>query len=317
MLTSLYRKGLLGVADAAPVARFIQEQGLKLGANRFVAGEALTDGLAAVAKLEQQGLHGILDPLGEFVDNLEGVEQIMQGILQMLDTLGAQDLREKYVSVKPTQFGLAISRDLGHANAKRIAKKAQDLNIRICLDMENSPYVDDTLYIFKSLYEDGFHNISTVLQGYLYRTMADLQDLLTLSPKPFLRLVKGAYKESEDVAFQDKNDVDKNYREMIFTALEAGAPIGLASHDERMIGEVEAFLRGVQSHGVKSQGQDAPYVEFQLLYGVKLALQQRLLAAGHKVFIYVPYGPDWYGYFSRRLAERPANLLFIVRGLFS
>lgn len=312
MLTSLYRRGLLGVAGAAPVATFVQRQGLKLGANRFVAGEALADGLTAVAALEQQGLHGILDPLGEFVDDSEGVEQIMQGILQMLDAVSTKDLREKYVSVKPTQFGLAISRDLGHANAKRIAEKAKDLNIRICLDMENSPYVDDTLYIFKNLYEDGFHNISTVLQSYLYRTMVDLQDLLTLSPKPFLRLVKGAYKEPEEVAFQDKAKVDQNYREMIFTALEASAPIGLASHDERIIGEVEAFLRGVSSHTA-----DAPYIEFQLLYGVKLALQQRLLAAGHKVFIYVPYGPDWYGYFSRRLAERPANLLFIVRGLFS
>ncbi|MEM6427638.1 MAG: proline dehydrogenase family protein, partial [Deinococcota bacterium] len=144
MLTSLYRRGLLGVAGAAPVATFVQRQGLKLGANRFVAGEALADGLTAVAALEQQGLHGILDPLGEFVDDSEGVEQIMQGILQMLDAVSTKDLREKYVSVKPTQFGLAISRDLGHANAKRIAEKAKDLNIRICLDMENSPYVDDT-----------------------------------------------------------------------------------------------------------------------------------------------------------------------------
>lgn len=309
MLTTLYRRGLLGVADAPPVAKFVQSQGLKLGAGRFVAGESLEDGIKAVKTLEAEGKYAILDPLGEFVASEEGVEEITQSILAMLDTLAAQDITQKYVSVKPTQFGLAISRDKAFDNAKRIAERAKHADIRICLDMENSPYVDDTLDIFKTLYNEGYHNLSTVLQSYLYRTMADLEDLLTLSPKPFLRLVKGAYREGEKVAFQDKTKVDAAYHEMVFAALEAGAPIGLATHDEGIIGEVEGFLRGAKD--------GAPYVEFQLLYGVKPALQQRLLAAGRPVYIYVPYGADWYGYFSRRLAERPANLLFILKGLFS
>ena len=174
--------------------------------------------------------------------------------------------------------------------------------------MENVPYVDGTLQLYTTLQDEGLTNISTVIQSYLYRSMADLQALLARVPHAELRIVKGAYREGADVAFQQKSDVDAKYRELLWYALEHGAKINVATHDESIIAEVEARVR--------SAGLGPDRYEFQLLYGVKPALQRALRARGHTVRIYLPYGKDWYGYFSRRLAERPANLLFVVKGLF-
>ena len=212
------------------------------------------------------------------------------------------------MSVKPTQLGLGVSFELGLQNATKVAEKARDIGARLCLDMENVPYVDGTLELFGALQDKGYTHVSTVLQSYLYRTMDDLEALLERTPKPTLRIVKGAYRESEAVAFQDKTKVDETYRELVYRGLEGGAQIGVATHDESILSEVEAFVRGA--------GIGPERYEFQFLYGVKPALQRRLVAKGHRVRIYIPYGHDWYGYFSRRLAERPANLLFVVRGLF-
>ncbi len=304
---TLYRRGLLGVADAAPISSFLKSQGWKLGVGRFVAGERLEDALPALHELEKRGLHGILDLLGEFVDTREGVETMTKEILRTLDVLSGEPL-DRYMSVKPTQLGLGVGTELALENARRVAKKAREVGANICLDMENYPFVDGTLQVYRTLHGEGFHNLSTVLQSYLYRSLDDLNALLTLDPKPTLRIVKGAYRESDEVAYQDMADVDKTYREMAFAGLDGGAKVNVATHDESIIREVEDY---VKAHGLGSERY-----EFQLLYGVKPALQERLVAAGHRVRIYVPYGEDWYGYFSRRLAERPANLMFVVRGLF-
>ena len=303
---SLYKNSVLGVADAPPVSNFIKKQGWRLGVGRFVAGESLPEVLESVRELQDKDLGAILDLLGEFVDTEEGAEAMTQEILATLDGLAEREV-ERYMSVKPTQLGLGVSLDLAIRNARRIAERAKEMDADICLDMENIDYVDGTLDLYKALHREGHHHVSTVLQSYLYRTMDDLKGLLELDPKPVIRVVKGAYLEGDDVAYQDKADVDKQLREMIYVGLEGGAKIGIATHDEAIIRESEAYVRGA--------GLGPERYEYQFLYGVKPNLQEKLVERGHVVRIYIPYGEDWYGYFSRRLAERPANMLFIAKGL--
>lgn len=306
MWHDLYRKTLLGVADTPFIENVAKKQGMKIGVSRFVAGETLEAAIPALETLERNGLAINLDLLGEFIDTEAGAESMTQEIIQTLERLGQTKL-ERYMSVKPTQFGLGISKDLGLANAERILQKAKEVNAHVCFDMENYPYLEPTLWLYKTLREKGYGNVSTVLQSYLHRGMTDLKDLLELDPKPTLRIVKGAYRESPEVAYQDKAKVDANYKEMVYAGLNAGAKINIATHDENLISEIKAYLRGAKLNPES--------YEFQLLYGVKLGLQQTLAKEGHKVRIYVPYGKDWYGYFSRRLAERPANLMFVLKGL--
>lgn len=304
---TLYRRVLLAVADSPPVSSFVKQQGRKLGVSRFVAGERLPEVLGATRTLRRDGLESILDLLGEFVTTEAGAAAMTDEILETLTAL-ENEPGERYMSVKPTQLGLGVTFELGLENARRVAEKARQVGARLCLDMENIPYVDGTLRLFELLQDEGHTHVSTVLQSYLYRTKDDLEALLTASPKPTLRIVKGAYRESDTVAFKDKHRVDQNFRELVYRGLEAGATVGVATHDESIIRETEAFVRGA--------GLGPERYEFQFLYGVKPALQRSLVSRGHKVRIYIPYGHDWYGYFSRRLAERPANLLFVARGLF-
>ncbi len=306
MIDGLYRRALLSVADAPPVSAFVKQQGRKLGVSRFVAGEELPEVLVAARTLRKDSLESILDLLGEFVDTEAGAAAMTSEILATLEAV-QEEPGERYMSVKPTQLGLGVDFELGLQNARRVAQKAREVGAQLCLDMENAPYVDGTLKLFRALAEKGHDHVGTVLQSYLYRTMDDLNALLELSPKPTVRIVKGAYRESEKVAFQDKAEVDRNFRELVYRGLEAGATVGVATHDESIIRETEAYVRGA--------GLGAERYEFQFLYGVKPALQRKLVSRGHKVRIYIPYGEDWYGYFSRRLAERPANLLFVMRGL--
>jgi proline dehydrogenase len=298
---------VLGVAEFPVVASVVKRLGFKLGVSRFVAGEDLPHALDAIRKLEQQGFGGILDLLGEFVATEAGASAITEEIVRTLGRLETEQI-DRYMSIKPTQLGLAVSYDLGLANARRVAKRAQEIGAHICLDMESAEYVDGTLRMLRTLHDEGYTGVSTVLQSYLYRTMDDLKALLTYNPHQTLRLVKGAYRESPTIAYPNKTDVDANYRALMYYGLDHGAKINIATHDETITNEAEAYVR---QHGL-----DASRYEFQLLYGVKLSLQKALLARGHTVRIYVPYGEDWYGYFTRRLAERPANLLFVVKGLF-
>jgi proline dehydrogenase len=305
MLTNLYRQTVLTVANNPTARTFAHKQGWKLGVGRFVAGETLSDALPALETLKAQGLLTNLDLLGEFIDTRAGAQAMTETILKTLDALAASQA-DRYMSIKPTQLGLGMDPELAYENARRILERAKSLDAHICFDMENYPYLEPTLSLFERLYSEGFTNLSTVLQSYLHRSIEDLARLAQLSPKPFVRLVKGAYKESEAVAYQDKAAVDKQLLEMVYAGLEQGLSVGIASHDERVIQETQAYLRGAEI--------DTTRYEYQLLYGVKLGLQKQL-AERHRVRIYVPYGEDWYGYFSRRLAERPANLLFVLRGL--
>lgn len=307
MFDTIYRNVVLGVADAAPVKRVFERYGMRMGVRRFVAAETLPEALDALEAVERSGKRIIFDLLGEFVDTPERAAEMTARILETLDGMAARGV-SNHMSVKPTQLGLAVDRDLAYENARRVLERALARESHICLDMENVPYVDGTLDLFERLRLEGFHNVSTVLQSYLHRTGDDLERLLALSPTPPIRIVKGAYRESADVAYQDKAAVDARYRELAFRVLEADAKANVATHDESIIREVAAYVQGA--------GLGADRYEFQLLYGVAPQLQDRLVAAGYPVRIYVPYGEDWYGYYSRRLAERPANLAFVVRGLF-
>jgi proline dehydrogenase len=309
MLELIYRRGLLAVANLPPVAGFVKRFGWRLGVGRFVAGEELEHAIAALKRLDEQGLAGILDLLGEFVASPEGVSAMVQEIEVALARLASAPQRA--MSVKPAQLGLGLREgalNTALANARYLARRAQQAGVRLCFDMENHPYVDGTLTIYRTLHAEGFDNICTVLQSYLKRSLRDLDELLPLTPKPVLRLVKGAYLEPEHVAYQEMAQVDSLLLEMVYRGLDAGAHIDIATHDETLIHQVEAFVRGAK---IPADGY-----EFQLLYGVKPKLQRALRQRGHRVRIYVPYGKDWYGYYSRRLAERPANLAFVLRGLF-
>ena len=272
-----------------------------------MAGERIDDALSAIHTLEGRGLRAILDSLGEFVTDETGAGAATEDILAALDALGAQPV-ERQMSVKPTQLGLGLRGNgelVALQNGRSILKRAVDVDAHVCLDMEDSSHVDGTLEVFRALHADFGPRVSTVLQSYLYRSPADLQTLLALEPRPAVRIVKGAYAESSDVALHDKRSINEAFIDMTYRSLEAGAHVNVATHDEALIRRVEGFIRG---------GAIPPdRYEFQMLYGVRPALQEELAAAGHPVRVYVPFGADWYGYYSRRLAERPANLFFMIR----
>ena len=306
MLDGAYRRTLLAVADAPLVRGFITRAGRRLGVARFVAGESLDEALPNLRGLVSSGKGIVLDVLGEFVSDEVAARQAAGRIGAALEAAAGHGL-EPYFSAKPTQLGLGVDADLAFELASGLADAASRHGGHLCLDMESSGYVDATLDLFERLWAAGRHDVSTVLQSYLYRTPEDLERLLGLAPVPAVRIVKGAYNEPREVAHQDKADVDRAYRALAYRALEGDGKLNVATHDERILDEVAAYVRGA--------ALDRSRYEFQLLYGVKPKLQDRLAREGHPLRVYVPFGEDWYGYFSRRLAERPANLAFVLRGI--
>ncbi len=303
---SIYRNTLLGIAGWGPLERFARRRGLSLGANRFVAGEQLQDGIRVARELHAQGKHAVLDLLGEFVTRQEDAQTMADGVASALRAF-ADVPGPRRLSVKPTQIGLGIDENLTLNHMRRLAEVAREAGVHLAMDMEDHPRVDATLRMLTALHDEGHTHVSTVLQSYLYRTPSDLDRLLERNPVPELRLVKGAYKEPADVAYPKKNDVDRAYVELADRMLVGGGLVHIATHDE-------GIIRHVQQQRDKL-GVPKERVTFQLLYGVKPNLQKSLVDAGESVGIYLPFGADWYGYFTRRLAERPANLGFVLRGL--
>ncbi len=305
-MVNLYRRSILGITGAGSIERWVRRHGFRFGVGRFVAGEDLRQAMRVLASLREQGFMSILDLLGEFVDSREDVADIVQAILLTMDALADSDL-DRHMSVKPTQLGLGIDYDLALGNAAAIAARAARAGAHLCLDMENHPYTQATLDLFGELRQQGFSNVSTVLQSYLHRTPADIRAIAADHPGVRVRLVKGAYREPATVAWQDSATIHERFLDMLDVALEAGMHVAIATHDERLISE---SLERITAAGT------AGGHEVQMLYGIKTKLQSRLVRENHPVRIYVPYGHDWYGYFSRRLAERPANLGVVVKGLF-
>jgi proline dehydrogenase len=305
-MSNLPRKAILAAATDRRTRAFMNRYGMRLGAARFVAGETLDDCLAVLADLNARGLHANTTLLGEDVESREETESVVAEFRTVLDRIRERELRAN-LAVKLTHLGLLIDEELAYENVGALVDHAAERGNFVRIDMEHSSVVDATLRIYRRLRESGRENVGCVLQAYLYRTPSDLEALLPLAPN--LRLVKGAYLEPPDVAYPKKPDVDDAYRRLLERALQGGAYVAVATHDQRLI---DHTIRFTGQHGV-----DRNRFELQMLYGVRPQLQRDLVARGFKVLVATPYGPEWYPYLMRRLAERPANVLFLVRNLFA
>jgi proline dehydrogenase len=295
------RKAILAAADSRRVQSLVRRHGMRLGAARFVAGESLDECIAVLRRLNEQGLHANTTLLGEGVLEPGATEQVVAAYEQVIDRIAAEGLRAN-VALKLTHLGLEIDEELAFANMSRLRRRGSFIRI----DMEQSQFVDATLRIYRRLREEGLDNVGTVLQAYLYRTPEDLESLLPLAPN--LRLVKGAYLESPEIAYPRKADVDEAYARLAETMLAGSGHVALATHDESLI---DRAIRFADEHGVPRER-----FELQMLYGVRPQLQLALALRGYKVLVATPYGPEWYPYLMRRLGERPANLLFFLKNTF-
>jgi proline dehydrogenase len=303
-LNGALRKAILASSGSARVRGFASKHGLRLGASRFVAGEDLDACVTVLRGLNERGLYANTTLLGEDVLEEAETRKVVEEYLRILTRLHAEKLRAN-VALKLTHLGVDIDEELACVNVKRVVERAAELGNFIRIDMEYSALVDPTLRIYRRLRESGLDNVGTVLQSYLYRTHDDLESLLPLAPN--LRLVKGAYLEPESVAYPKKEDVDASYLRLVERSLTGSGYTAIATHDERMIEHALAFAEQ------KGVGRDR--FELQMLYGVRPQLQLDLAARGYKVLVATPFGPEWFPFFTRRLAERPANLAFVVRTL--
>jgi proline dehydrogenase len=302
---SLFRKTILTVTGNPLVSSFVSKYGMKLGASRFVAGENMEEALEVVKDLNKSRLLSTLDHLGESVTNRQEAITATQSSLRLFDAIDGTGVQSN-VSVKLTQLGLDIDRDFCLENMNLLTAKAKEKNTFVRIDMEDSPRIDDTLFIFDRLLENYDRNhVGAVIQSYLLRSEEDVKRLG--EKKVNLRIVKGAYKEPKEVAFQKKQDVDENYIKLVQTHLKNGCYTAIATHDEKMISSIKSWIE-------TNHISDDLY-EFQMLYGIRTDLQEKLIEEGYTVRIYIPYGQEWYPYFTRRIAERPANALFVLRNL--
>ena len=271
--------------------------------SRFIAGHTLEREIAVCQRLNRDGYLASLDHLGESVTSLQEAQSSRDAYLSALDRIAGLGLQAT-VSVKLTQLGLDFSPAECENNVDRLVSRAAEIGTAVEIDMESSAYVDRTLAVVERLHTRYGH-VRAVIQAYLYRSQKDVENLCRLRIP--VRLCKGAYKEPSDVAFPRKPDVDRNYVLLMQTLLRDGVNPAIASHDQRIVD------RAMQL--VKEQNLGADRFEFQMLYGIRRDLQRRLTGAGYRLRLYVPYGDAWYPYFMRRLAERPANVLFLVRNL--
>ena len=303
-LSSLLRVAILHAAENARLQRLVQHHGKRVGAARFVAGETLDQCVTVLRRLNDAGLYANTTLLGEAIPDEEGAAAVTTEYEEIIERLVAEKLKAN-VALKLTHLGLGFDEEAAHANVERLVARAGELGTFVRIDMEQSNYVEVTLRIYERLRDAGHDSVGTVLQSYLYRTPDDLERLLPRTPN--LRIVKGAYLEPSTIAFPEKADVDRAYLELVERGLREGAYIAVATHDESIIRHVQAF----------TAREDVPRdrFEFQMLYGVRPGLQRSIAAEGYKVLVAAPFGPDWYPYLMRRLAERPANLGFFLKNL--
>ena len=271
-------------------------------ARRFIAGETPAEAIAAARAVESRGFLVTLDYLGESVRSLAEAAQATREYLKVAEAITGAGV-ERNLSIKLTQLGLDVDRATAVDNLRRIFERAEGFFVRI--DMESSPYTDVTLDIFETLWRQDYHEMGVVLQADLYRSEHDLRRINALGAR--VRLVKGAYKEKKAIAYPKKADVDAAYLRMMEVLLREGRYPAIATHDPAMIAAAQRFA--IQ-HGVAKDG-----FEFQMLYGIRRDLQQALINDGYRVRIYIPFGRQWFPYFMRRLGERPANVLFVLRGI--
>ena len=271
---------------------------------RFVAGDTLEQALQVGRDMNAEGVSLTLDVLGESVSSSAEAGQARDAYLKTLSAIHQNGIRGN-VSLKLTQFGLDLSPSECRANVEQLARLAAECGSFVRVDMESSEYVDRTLDLVRDLNAQ-YKCVGTVIQAYLYRSRKDVEDLCARGIR--IRLVKGAYLEPATVAFPKKSEVDRNCVELMKLLLDRGTFPAIATHDEKIIDETKAYAA---AHKIPSEAY-----EFQMLYGIRRDLQRQLVAEGYQVRIYVPFGNAWYPYYMRRLAERPANLFFILRNLF-
>ena len=274
-------------------------------ARRFIAGESITEAIPAIRHIQSQQLLVTLDYLGESAATAEEADLATREYLRILQTIVESGV-ERNVSLKLTQLGLDVDRATSVDNLRRILEPATEHGFFVRIDMENSPYTDVTLQIFETLWAQGYRNIGVVLQSMLMRTPNDVARMNHLGTR--VRLVKGAYMEPKTVAYQKKSEVDDAYVALMKTLLDEGNYPAIATHDPAMIAATKAHAA--------EKGYSKDRFEFQMLYGIRRDLQASLVDEGYRVRLYVPFGAQWYPYFMRRLGERPANVAFVLKGIF-
>jgi proline dehydrogenase len=299
----LLRRSMLSIADRPSVERLIRSDRV---ANRivwrFIAGEDLESAIKAVSELAARGITSTLDELGENVTTEEEVQAAANSAVTALNRLASANL-EPNISVKLTMLGLDLGDDEAREHMVQILAAARAVKGFVRIDMEGSAYVERTMQIFEALHDRYPDEVGIVIQSYLLRARADTERMIERRAR--VRLVKGAYAEPESVAYQQKSQIDLNYQWLMELLLESGSYPALATHDPDLI---EAAKRFTALHEIGSDRY-----EFQMLYGVRRDEQQALADQGYRIRVYVPYGTAWYPYFSRRIAERPANAIFVLR----
>ena len=289
-----------GLKDFATRFRFFKKL-----TTRFVAGETIDEVVAFIREINTENCTASFDHLNESVENASEAEREVVEYLNILARIDETRIRSN-VSIKLTQFGLGLDPELAYQNARRVVEDAHRRGNFVRVDMEDSKVTQVTIDIFKRLRaEFDLNTVGIVLQSYLYRTLADAQELVKLPAR--IRICKGAYFEPPEVAFPDKKDVDANYVKVMQVLLGSGVYHGIATHDPKMI---DATIDFASREGIGKEK-----FEFQMLYGIRRDLQRQLARDGFNMRIYVPYGKHWYPYFMRRLAERPANIWFVLKNL--
>lgn len=274
-------------------------------ARRYLAGESLAEACAKVKELNAKGIRCSLDVLGEYVETAEQAQGYTKAVADGLNAIAEQKLDSNF-SIKPTQFGLGLDPELCHTNVAELLDLAKSHDNWVRLDMEDSPYTDLTLDMYRRFRAEERANTGVVVQAYLHRTLDDIAKLAALQPR--IRVCKGIYIEPEAIAYQDRQKVRENYAACVRASLEAGCHTGIATHDEWCIDASETILAELKT--------DKEQYEFQMLLGVREPLRDQVVAKGHPMRVYVPFGPDWYGYSSRRLRENPAIAGHVFRAMF-
>jgi proline dehydrogenase len=296
------------IAKSTTLKRLASRYGMRRPtsfARRFIAGETIEEAIEAARAVAARGMHITLDMLGESVTNLEEADAATRAYLVVLDAIVASGI-ERNVSLKLTQLGLDVDKASAVDNLRKILGRADPAGFFVRIDMESSAYTDVTLDIFETMWKYGYRNIGVVLQSALYRSEErDLARVNALGAR--IRLVKGAYKEPRRIAHQHKADVDAAYARMMKALITGGNYVAIATHDPKMIALAQQWAR---DHDVAPER-----FEFQMLYGVRRDLQTMLVKRGYRVRVYIPFGREWFPYFMRRLGERPANVMFVLRGV--
>lgn len=274
-------------------------------AARYIAGTALADGVKTVKRLNQAGMMTTMDLLGEDVNDAREAQAVRENIFPILQAIHQNSLNSN-VSIKPTQLGLSIDKELGRLNIRAILEEARKLGNFVRIDMEDAQTTDNTLEIYRKLKGEGFSNTGVVIQSYLHRSESDVRALVKEGAN--IRLCKGIYNESPAIAFKGRQEIRDNFMKLLQIILEGGSYVGIATHDDFLI---DGAMNLIQKLGLKP----AQY-EFQMLLGVRESRRDEIVQAGHRLRVYVPYGEQWYAYSTRRLKENPAMAWYITKAIF-